>query len=145
VIVPTGLLLVFGVRSGRWQDADVSVREERKHFYHWAIPISAAGVVVMRLLNAPSYIQRGGLVTFGLFIVATLINRRLKISLHTLFAFYCTLVLYRMGLVPGTIALILAGLVFWSRLALRRHTVAENFAGVVAGALGGLIAGWWPR
>ena len=40
VIVPTAVLLIFGVRSGRWQDGDVSIRQERKRFYSWAIPNS---------------------------------------------------------------------------------------------------------
>jgi len=45
VIAPTGLLLFFGVRSGRWADTDVSVREERKRFYPIAIPLSAFGQI----------------------------------------------------------------------------------------------------
>src|ERR1700719_741338 len=44
LIAPMGLLLFFGVRSGRWADADVSVREERKRFYPIAIPLSALGI-----------------------------------------------------------------------------------------------------
>jgi hypothetical protein len=145
VIAPTALLLIFGVRSGRWQDADVSVPEERKQFYYWAIPISAAGVVVTRLMQAPTYILRGAAVTFALLILAALINCRLKISLHTLFACYCTVVLGRVGLAPAIVALILAGFVFWSRLALRRHTLIENVAGVIVGTAGGLAAAWWPH
>ena len=46
-VVPTAILLVIGVRLGRWQDADVSVREERTRFYAWAIPFSALGTFVM--------------------------------------------------------------------------------------------------
>src|ERR1022692_612470 len=37
VIFPTALLLFRGVRSGRWSDADVSVRKERNRFYPMAI------------------------------------------------------------------------------------------------------------
>src|SRR5438045_3150631 len=53
VIAPMGLLLFLGVRSGRWRDADVSVREERKRFYPIAIPLSALGTAVMWLAGAP--------------------------------------------------------------------------------------------
>ena len=144
VVVPTAILLVAGVRSGRWQDADVSVREERKRFYPWAIPFSALGTLVTWLIRAPFFVVRGGLVTLALFVVAAITNFWLKISLHTLFASYCTVILFRINTLCGTVALIFAGLVFWSRLFLARHTFVEVLAGVGLGISGGIIAAWWP-
>jgi hypothetical protein len=144
VVVPTAVLLVAGVRSGRWQDADVSVREERKRFYPWAIPFSALGTLVTWLIRAPFFVVRGGLVTLALFVVAAITNFWLKISLHTLFASYCTVILFRINTLCGTVALIFAGLVFWSRLFLSRHTFVEVLAGVGLGISGGIIAAWWP-
>jgi membrane-associated phospholipid phosphatase len=144
VIVPTAILLVAGVRSGRWQDADVSVREERKRFYPWAIPFSALGALITWLIRAPFFVVRGGLVTLALFVVAAITNFWLKISLHTLFAAYCTVILFRISAVCGTIALILAVLVSWSRLFLSRHTLVEVVAGVGLGLGGGIVAAWWP-
>jgi hypothetical protein len=144
VVVPTAILLVVGVRSGRWQDADVSVREERKRFYPWAIPFSALGTLVTWLIRAPFFVVRGGLVTLALFVVAAITNFWLKISLHTLFASYCTVILFRINTLCGTVALIFAGLVFWSRLFLSRHTFVEVLAGVGLGISGGIIAAWWP-
>jgi len=144
VVVPTAVLLVAGVRSGRWQDADVSVREERKRFYPWAIPFSALGTLVTWLIRAPFFVVRGGLVTLALFVVAAITNFWLKISLHTLFAFYCTVILFRINTLCGTVALVFAGLVFWSRLFLSRHTFVEVLAGVGLGISGGIVAAWWP-
>lgn len=142
VIAPTGLLLFFGVRSGRWADADVSVREERKRFYPIAIPLSAFGTSVMWLAHAPRYILRGGVITLLLLAIAAIINRWSKISLHNLFAIYCTLILFRVNLFCGSVGLILAALVFWSRLFLSRHTMFENASGVLLGALGGIATAW---
>jgi hypothetical protein len=141
-IAPTGLLLFFGVRSGRWGDVDVSVREERKRFYPIAIPLSAFSTIVMWLANAPRYILRGGVVTLLLLAAAAIINHWLKISLHTLFATYCTVILFRVNIFCGSVALILAALVFWSRLVLSRHTISENIAGVALGAVGGIATAW---
>jgi len=142
VIAPTGVLLFFGVRSGRWRDADVSVREERKRFYPIAIPLSALGPILMWLANAPRYILRGGVITLLLLIGAAIANHWSKISLHTLFATYCTVILFRVNLFCGSAALILAGLVFWSRLFLSRHTISENISGVALGAVGGIATAW---
>ena len=142
VIAPMGVLLFLGVRSGRWGDADVSVREERKHFYPIAIPLSALGTIVMWLANAPRYILRGGVITLLLLVAAAVTNHWSKISLHTLFATYCTVILFRVNLFCGSAALILAGLVFWSRLFLSRHTISENISGVALGAVGGIATAW---
>jgi uncharacterized integral membrane protein len=142
VIAPTGLLLFFGLRSGRWADADVSVREERKRFYPIAVPLSAFGTIVMWFAHAPGYILRGGVITFVLLAIAAIINRWSKISLHNLFAAYCTLILFRVNLFCGLIGLFLAALVFWSRLFLSRHTMFENISGVLLGVLGGIATAW---
>ena len=142
VIAPTGVLLFLGVRSGRWGDADVSVREERKRFYPIALPLSALGTIVMWLANAPRYILRGGVITLLLLMSAAITNHWSKVSLHTLFATYCTVILFRVNLFCGSAALILAGLVFWSRLFLSRHTISENISGVSLGAVGGIATAW---
>ena len=142
VIAPTAVLLFLGVRSGRWRDADVSVREERKRFYPIAIPLSALGTIVMWLAGAPRYILRGGIVTLMLLVIAAITNLRFKISLHVLFAAYCTVILFRVNAVCGAAALLLAALVFWSRLFLSRHTLSETIGGAVLGMAGGIVTAW---
>ncbi|PYL48627.1 MAG: hypothetical protein DMF40_04090 [Verrucomicrobia bacterium] len=141
-LVPTAILLLSGVRSGRWSDADVSVRKERQHFFPWAVPFSLAGVLVMYLIHAPAYIVRGGIVTLALFLASWIVNCFLKLSLHALFAFYCAIILFRVGAGWGTIAFLLAILVAWSRLFLHRHTPIEVIAGIALGLIGGFVIGW---
>src|SRR5947208_1406897 len=142
LIAPMGLLLFLGVRSGRWGDADVSVREERKRFYPIAIPLSALGTIVMWLANTPRSILRGGVITLLLLIAAAIINHWSKIWLHTLFATYCTVIRFSVHIFCGSAALILAGLVFWSRLLLSRHTISENIGAVALGSVGGIATAW---
>lgn len=142
VIAPIAILLFAGVRSGRWRDADVSVREERRRFYPWAIPFSAVGALAIWLMRAPAFILRGAIVTLALFVLAAIINLRLKISLHILFAFYCAVILLRLGVFCGVSALILALLVFWSRVFLGRHTLIEATMGGLMGVAGGIVTAW---
>jgi membrane-associated phospholipid phosphatase len=141
-LVPTAILLLSGVRSGRWSDADVSIRKERQRFFPWAVPFSLAGVLVMYLIHAPAYITRGGVVTLALFLVSWIVNCFLKLSLHALFAFYCAMILFRIGAGWGTIAFLLAILVTWSRLILRRHSPIELIAGIALGLIGGFVTAW---
>jgi membrane-associated phospholipid phosphatase len=141
-LVPTAILLLSGLHSGRWSDADVSVRKERERFFPWAVPFSLAGVIVMYLIHAPAYIIRGGVVTFALFLASWIINSFLKLSLHALFGFYCAMILFRIGAGWGTIAFLLAILVAWSRLFLHRHTPGELITGIALGLIGGFVTGW---
>lgn len=139
VILPMALILILGVRSGRWRDADVSAREERKRFYPVAILVSALGIVATWLAGAPRYILRGGIVTLLLLVIAGFVNLRFKLSLHTLFAAYCAVILCRVNSLAGGLALGLLALVFWSRLFLGRHTWPETIAGTFLGAAGGVL------
>ena len=144
VVLPTALLLIRGVRSGRWSDADVSVRAERASFYPPAILLSLGGIVSLLVLRAPGFVIQGAVVTLFLLLIAAGINRYIKISLHTMFAFYCAVVLLRLGLVTGIIALFVALLVFWSRLQLRRHALIDVLLGAALGTSGAVITAWWP-
>ncbi|HJT80046.1 MAG TPA: hypothetical protein VJ719_02520, partial [Chthoniobacterales bacterium] len=138
VVLPTAWLLARGVRLGQWSDADVSIRTERTRFYPRAILLWIGGIVALLLLRAPSFIVQGAMVTVALLVIAALINRFLKISLHALFAFYCTVILLRINLFSGLIALALAILVVWSRLYLRRHALPDILAGTALGVIGAL-------
>src|SRR5439155_17561859 len=136
------VVLVAGVRSGRWSDSDVSVRKERQRFFPWAVPFSLAGVIVLRLIHAPDYIVGGAFVTLALFVAAWIVNCWLKLSLHALFAFYCAMILFPIGIVWGATAFAVAVIVAWARLFLRCHTPVELTAGIMLGLLGGFFAAW---
>jgi hypothetical protein len=144
VVLPTAWMLVRGVRSGRWSDADVSVREERKRFYPPAILLSIGGIVALLVLRAPGFVLQGAFTTLVLLLIAAVINRFLKISLHSMFAFYCAVILLRIHYPAGAFALVVAVLVAWSRLHLRRHALPDVVAGIALGVLGGVATAWWP-
>ena len=142
VILPMGLLLFRRFQSGRWSDPDVSIRAERVQFYPRAILISVVAAIVLLLLHAPVFALRGATITSLLLIIAALINFRIKLSLHALFAFYSAIILFVVNPIAGAIAFTLAALVFWSRLYLKRHDLSETLVGTFLGLLGGLATAW---
>ena len=142
VILPMALLLFRGFQSGRWSDPDVSIHAERVRFYPRAIAISAVAVIVLLLFRAPGFALRGATMTLFLLIMAALINLRMKLSLHALFAFYSAVILSVVNPVVGAVAFALALLVFWSRLYLKRHDLLEMLVGAFLGLLGGLATSW---
>jgi len=137
-----GLLLFRGFQSGRWSDPDVSIRAERVQFYPRAILISVVAAIVLLLFHAPVFALRGATITLLLLIIAALINFRIKLSLHALFAFYSAIILFVVNPIAGAIAFTLAALVFWSRLYLKRHDLSETLVGTFLGLLGGLATAW---
>lgn len=141
-VLPMGLLLFRGFQTGRWSDPDVSIRAERVRFYPRAISISVVAVIILLLLHAPAFALRGATVTLLLLIIAALINFRIKLSLHALFAFYSAIILFVVNPTAGAIAFTLAVLVFWSRLYLKRHDLSETLVGTFLGLLGGLVTAW---
>jgi hypothetical protein len=142
VVLPMGLLLFRGFQSGRWSDPDISVRAERVRFYPLAISISVVAVIALLLLRAPAFALRGATMTLLLLIIAALINFRIKLSLHALFAFYSAIILFVVNPIAGAVALALALLVFWSRLYLKRHDLPQTLVGALLGLLGGLVTAW---
>jgi hypothetical protein len=142
VILPMALLLFRGFQSGRWSDPDVSVRAERIRFYPRAILVSAVAVIVLLLLHAPTFALRGATMTLFLLIIAALLNFRIKLSLHALFAFYSAIILFLVNPIAGAVGFTLAFLVFWSRLHLKRHDLSETLIGAFLGLLGGLVTAW---
>jgi hypothetical protein len=142
VILPMALLLFGGARSGRWSDPDVSVHAERVRFYPRAISISAMAMIALWLLRVPAFALRGAVVTLSLLVIAALVNFRIKLSLHALFAFYSAIILFVVNPAIGAMAFALALLVFWSRLYLRRHDLLETSVGTSLGLVGGLVTAW---
>lgn len=143
VIVPTAFLLLATARSKKNGGTAVSEREERRRFYPLAIPFSALGAFLMWWMQAPLFVLRTGAVMLTLFIVAAVVNLWMKISLHALFATYCSVILWQVGVVWAVVGSVLALFVFWSRLFLGRHTLIETVAGVALGLSGGLLVAWW--
>lgn len=145
VIFPTALLLVAGVRSGKWQNTEVANRKERRTFYPWAIPFSGFGAFLMYWLGAPIFVLHGAIVMLALFIAAALANFWIRISLHAIFACYCAVIFFQIGTGWGVAAAVIAGVTCWSRIFLARHTLIETVVGIALGLGGGVLALCWPR
>jgi hypothetical protein len=132
-------VLGFGwlqVRRGAWAHIDASRPAERRTHNLLGLGAFLAGAAAaaaggMTLLAAA--LAAGGLVMAA----AMILSRWLKPSQHVAFAALSAVVAWTIGVAAAAAVLAMLGLLAWSRLELRRHTVAE----VVAGGLAGLAAG----
>ena len=138
--VPMLAIIARKVRRGTWSDFDVSRHEQRSGLYHAGIPLLALCVLLLYLLGASSEMMRGVAAGSVMFLAGLLGNRFLKISMHMMFAAFCTVALARTypSSLYGTLPFLAA--IAWSRRFLDRHTWAEIATGVVIGGVCALAA-----
>lgn len=129
VNVPMAMLLFWGVRSGKYTDASVSVREQRTSIY-------AVGGTCLVILLAVLIISKAPVVIIACLISAVIatalgywINRYTKLSLHSAAMAGCTAVLLWTAPLIGVIMAIFAPLVGWARIRLKHHTPVQILIG----------------
>ena len=129
------IYIIIGVRLGKLSDIDVSRRTERAGPFLFGIISVTIGWLVLALTKGPKNLQTVMIITAISGIVMLVTTLKWKISIHASSlggAATVLTVLYGAVMLPvfGLVAL-----VSWSRVALRRHTIAQ----VVAGALASIV------
>lgn len=138
VIIPAGLYTIFRVRRGTWGDLDVSNQQERTQFYGILLPLLLVLTVIAWLAEVPRSIPLGSFAIILLVGAGSIINKWIKVSLHTAFGIFVAITLYLIHPRTAAIAFALACLVAWSRVILKRHTTGEVLLGGILGcAIGG--------
>lgn len=139
VIVPIAVLMFRQVRRGRWSNVDASKPSERPVLFL----VMLAGLIAALgwlLLNDPqSFLVRGLIVTAAFLLVAALLTRWIKLSLHVAFAALTATTLCLLGSAVGYALAVVVPVVFWSRIAMGRHRVHELLVGLALGVLTGVV------
>ena len=126
-----------GVRSGRFSNFDVSTRTERGGFYRLLL-MAMVGVSLYLYFTQPHHPALRGLITATVLLaVCSLLNRKLKVSLHAAFAFFAAAFPWVVAPLLSGVLLVFAVAVCWSRLVLKRHVLSE----VLVGSALGIVAG----
>jgi membrane-associated phospholipid phosphatase len=130
VLLPLGYL-VWLVRQGRVTDLDIQLREQRAGPMLATAGCAALAWGLLWVGSAPLslVVLAGGLCLEALLLLA--ITLRWKISVHCAAAAAAAVVIGSGLGTPWT--LICVALVAWSRVRLRRHTVAQTIAGSALG------------
>ena len=129
VNLPMAILLFWGVRSGKYSDASVSIREQRTSIY-------AVGGACLVILLAVLVIGKAPVVIIACLISAVIatalgywVNRYTKLSLHSAAMAGCTAVLLWTAPLIGVIMAVFAPLVGWARIRLKHHTPVQILIG----------------
>jgi membrane-associated phospholipid phosphatase len=132
------LFLVVRKRRGKISNWDVSVRNERgKNIY---IPLMLLiGLVVLLLYFFDQSFVAEAIFFWLLMALCFAINFRIKISQHTVIAFYLSALTLLSLPIAGVILLVFAPFIAWSRVVLGRHQKEEVFLGAFVGLTFGLL------
>ncbi len=130
VVLPLVFLIYSGVKSGRYSDLSISMREQRRSLYITSSLLFILLIVILVLGKAPSIL----IACLTSAVLATLIGfvinaRFTKLSLHSVAIAGCTSVMIlTLPWIGITMALIMP-LVAWARIRLRHHTLVQILIG----------------
>ena len=129
------LYILVGVSLGKFSDMDVSIRSQRLGPFLFGITSSLIGFFILQFNNAPKNLENVLLIASTLGLILMIITFWWKISMHASglsgTVTFLT-ILYGKFVLPAFLLVFLVG---WSRVVLKRHTVAQVTAGAVLSAV----------
>ena len=130
VIVPMLFLIYRGVRSGRYSDASISIREQRHSLYAVAAALFALLLGILIWEGAPVILLACLLSALAATVIAGFINQRFtKLSLHSVAGSGYATVLLLTAPALGIATALFSLLVGWARMRLNHHTPVQILIG----------------
>lgn len=139
IFIPLLLWMYIKSRNGSYTNFDVSDRKQRKSLFLFAIPLLLIVTVVLYKTNQSENLRITVLFALILTVVSQIVNFFIKSSLHVSLTIFLASLLYTFDYRIGIIVLLFTGLLAWSRVKLKRHTVKEVICGFLTGTCVGLL------
>ncbi len=132
------VFLYFRKKKGQISNWDVSAQKERSsNIYRPVLILTGVAATALYLLKQPFI---GDTLFFGLLmLVCYAINARIKVSQHTVMAYYVSFLVLPINLWVGLGLLVFAPLIGWSRIVLGRHQKIEVILGTMVGVVFGIL------
>lgn len=139
IFIPVILWMYIKSKNGTYSNFDVSDKDERKSLYWFAIPFISIITVLMFLTNQPKNISMSMLFALILVVTSQITNFFIKSSLHVSLNIFLSALIFTVDYKIGIAVLLFTGVLIWSRLILKRHTVSEVITGFIIGLIVSLI------
>jgi len=139
VIAPITWWNFRGVQTGRYSDFDVSQRQDRKTMYPIVVLLPLIGSGVLWATHQPKALCGGMLAVSLMALVASFVNRWIKVSLHAAFSFFFAVGSAALSWTWVAPLSIFAVLVAVSRLLIGRHVRRELVLGAFLGSSTGVL------
>lgn len=132
------VFLYFRKQKGQISNWDVSARKERaSNIYQPILFLTGLVAIAMYYFQQPFI---GDTLFFGILIaVCYAINARIKVSQHTVMAYFVSFLVIPVNLWAGLALLFFAPFIGWSRVVLGRHKKEEVMVGTIVGIAFGIL------
>jgi len=139
IFIPVIGWMYIKTKNGSYTNFDVSDRKQRNSLFVFAIPLLIIVTIVLYLTHQSSDTCLTLLFATILVIISQLVNFYIKSSLHVSFTLYLAFISFTLYPLLGFGFIILAILIGWSRIVLKRHTLIEVIVGSIIGSAIGSI------
>jgi hypothetical protein len=133
IFLPLVLRMYFKHKNGTYTNFDVSDRIQRKSLFLFAIPFMIVVTIISFKTKQSITFSLSVLFATILVLISQIINLFVKSSLHVSLNIYLSLLMMTLYLKVGIIFLFFSGLIAWSRIVLKRHTIKEVIFGCGVG------------
>lgn len=139
VTIPIAVYNLIKMSKGKFANFDVSNQQERKSFYPFAIGLMSLLTAYFYFTNTQFPLLISCVCFLGMLIVFSILNIRVKASLHAGINFYITFILFHYEKAWGFPMLVFAILILISRKILQRHSWLELICGAILGSLTAIV------
>lgn len=141
IFLPIGLKTLRGVRKGTYTNLDVSDQAQRQKWFVATTFLLLLVTVIVWATNQDWTIRLAMACALVLLVIAQLVNRRIKASMHLAFHAFLGFLILSLNWIAGVCVLLFALPLAWSRIHLGRHIWKEVVVGMALGTVLG-IAFW---
>lgn len=132
VLLPL-IYFLYKRKRGEIINRDAVIKEERNDVYIFSIMIFSFAYVIAVFINAPIFIQiyllNFTISTIGVYFI----NKKFKISVHSMSASGTSAILIFISPILSAIIFLITILIMWSRTVLKVHTTKEVIYGMIYG------------
>lgn len=137
IILPISFWIFKRVKNGKYSDADVSNREERKSLYYFII--AAISIYILANYFFYHFFDRVMLFLLLLLFAMQISNFFIKSSMHTALNIFTAALFFSQNHSFGIIWLLISVIVGVSRIILKKHTLQEVISGTLIASLISLL------
>ncbi|MGV3761511.1 hypothetical protein [Parapedobacter sp.] len=141
IFLPVGLKTLWGVRKGTYTNLDVSDQGQRQKWFVATTFLLLLVTIIVWATNQGWTLRLALACALVLLVIAQLVNRRIKASMHLAFHAFLGFLILSLNGVAGVCFLLFALPLAWSRIHLGRHIWKEVIVGTALGSLLG-VAFW---
>ena len=134
-ILPVFSVIIYLVRNHRLESSFIITRRQRTKIYLLAGVCAGIGCIIFPYLGAPPTLRATFVAGLSAVVVFMCVNLLWKISLHTAFVTASVTALIILYGSIAAVTVVLIPLIAWSRIELKRHSLAQVAAGALLAAL----------